>query len=381
MNKKDIGNILLIFIAWKLVIFTFADLGQIIFPLQTNFLGGGLLNYLRHPLFWGFINFDGEHYLSIARDGYLPLTHFFFPFYPFIIKVLSVLFGGSFNTYAFTGLLLSNSFLFVALIGMIRLGNLILNKETSYFSIILLLLFPTSFYLGAYYNESLFLAIAVWSFYFAFTKRWLLSFLFCGLLSATRLVGIALIPALLYEFLIEGKNRLLNIKSTFYLFLSSFGIIAYSIYLKATTGDFFAFFKNIEIFGDQRSSSVVILPQVFYRYFIKILPNINYRYFPIVFTTYLEIFSAIIFLILGYFVYVKMKKSIFIYCVLAYLIPTFSGSFSSFPRYVLALFPIFIILGDYISKKSKPLRFIIFSLLLLSSFFAVALFNRGFFIS
>src|SRR4030042_5864194 len=107
MEKKEFGKLLLIILVWKFIILSFAYVSQLLFPLKTNFLGGGLLNYLRHPLFWGFINFDGEHYLSIARDGYLPLTYFFFPFYPIIIKVLSVLFGGFFNAYALTGRLRS----------------------------------------------------------------------------------------------------------------------------------------------------------------------------------------------------------------------------------------------------------------------------------
>jgi hypothetical protein len=381
MNKVEFRNIILIFIAWKFLILVLATIGQLFFPLQTNFLGGGLLNYLRHPIFWGFINFDGEHYLSIARDGYLPLTYFYFPLYPLIIKLISGLFGNAFSIYALSGLLLSNIFLIVALTGMVRLGKLITNNYDAKYSVILLLLFPTSFYFGAFYNESLFLMLAIWSLYFALKRKWFLSFFLCGLSTATRLVGIALIPALLYEYYIISKNKIMSIKSIFYLFVSSFGIIIYSIYLRLTTGDFFSFFRNIEIFGSQRSSNIIMLPQVFYRYIFKILPNINYHYIPIVFTTYLEAVSAILFLIAAYYIFIKMRISILIYYALAYLIPTFSGSFSSFPRYSLALFPAFLVFGYLLKYKSKPFVYAVLTLLLLSSFLAVALFIRGYFVS
>jgi len=137
MNKKEIGNIILIFVVWKFVIFSFSSLSQIIFPLQTTFLGGGLFNYLRHPLFWGFMNFDGEHYLSIARDGYLPLTYFYFPLYPIIVRLLSNIFGGSFNIYAFIGLVISNLFLIITLIGFYKLENIfyiIIEKQKKIFN-------------------------------------------------------------------------------------------------------------------------------------------------------------------------------------------------------------------------------------------------------
>src|SRR3990167_3987420 len=110
MQKKDLLNLVLIFFSWKILIYALSNLSPLLFPLQADFLGGGILNYIRHPLFWGFINFDGELYLSI----------------------------------------------------------------------VLLLIFPTSFFLGAFYNDSLFLCLSVWAFYFAFKKKWFFAFLLCG---------------------------------------------------------------------------------------------------------------------------------------------------------------------------------------------------------
>lgn len=381
MSKHEYLNILLIFIAWKLFIYVSVNLSQIFFPLQTTFLGGGLLNYLNLPALWGFINFDGEHYLSIARDGYLPLTYFYFPLYPLIVRAISGVFGGSYNTFAATGLTLSNLLMFISIMGIIKLGKLMYSEKVSYLTLILLLFFPASFFLGAYYNESLFLALCIWSFYFAHTKKWLFSFLLCGMATATRLTGIALIPALLYEYFLVHKKSFLNIKTFIYTVISSSGILLYMTYLKQTTGDMLAFFHNVEIFGGQRSTNLISLPQVFYRYIFKILPNVNYDYFPAVAVTLLEISIAVIFLYLLVRVLFKKKYGFFIYSFLVYIIPTLSGSFSSFPRYMLAAFPLFFILAEDLIKANKYIlyAYLLINLVLLT--LITGLYFRGYFVS
>lgn len=382
MNKREIYTILLLFFIWKLFGYVFADLSKLIFTLHVDFVGGGLLNYLRQPFFWGFVNFDGQHYLSIARDGYLPLTYFYFPLFPLTIKLFSILIGKSFLSYAFSGLVISNILFLVSIFGIYKLGKLFFDSNVAILSIVLLILFPTSFFFASYYNESMFLALVVWGIYFSLKKKWLLAFFLSGLATSTRLVGLALSAALVYEYVIENNNRLLSIRTFFYSTLSTIGIIVYSFYLQVKTGDFLAFIHNIEIFGAQRSSKIVLLPQVFYRYIFKILPAVNYSYIPQSYVTILEILTALAFLGMGYFVFIKMKKSFFIYYITAYLIPTFSGSFSSLPRYVLILFPGFLLAAYYLRRsKNRLVRYVLFSLLLFSNFLAVSLFIRGYFVA
>ena len=50
-------------------------------------------------------NFDGLHYISIARDGYAQYEQAFFPLYPLTIKFLAPLFS---NNQLLTGLIISN---------------------------------------------------------------------------------------------------------------------------------------------------------------------------------------------------------------------------------------------------------------------------------
>lgn len=73
-------------------------------------------------------------------------------------------------------------------------------EDIAKLTVLLLLIFPTSFYLGALYSESLFLALTVSSFYFARKKSWLLASILAGFSAVTRLIGIAVIIGIFAEY-------------------------------------------------------------------------------------------------------------------------------------------------------------------------------------
>lgn len=383
MIKSDLKFTLSSFVIWRILLFVFLYLAISIIPLQKNFLGGGLESYLKNPYIWSWVNFDGEHYLSIAQRGYQPLTYFFFPVYPLIVKVIASFINKTSLGYALVGLMLSHSTFIIGLIGLIRLIKLDFKKEIVKTTVILLLLFPTSFYFASFYTESLFFALAVWSFYFARKGNWIYSGLLGGLATGSRLVGIALVPALIVEAWIQWKKskNSLNIGTILGLMLIPAGIFIYMYYLNVKTGDPLEFFHSVGIFGQQRSASLVLLPQVFYRYIFKILPNVNYDYFPVIFSTLIEFSCGILFLALSILSFYKLRFSYAVYLAVGYLIPTLSGSFSSFPRYVLVLFPAFILGALYLERYPKLVKIAVFSLLFALLGIATALFTRGYWVS
>ena len=57
------------------------------------------------PFLRAFANFDGIHYIHIARYGYNQYEQAFFPLYPLLISILQPLSGGR---YFWTGFLISN---------------------------------------------------------------------------------------------------------------------------------------------------------------------------------------------------------------------------------------------------------------------------------
>ena len=354
-------------------------ISPILFSLQGNHLGGGLSNYIHNPTFWSFANFDGEHYISIATYGYKPLQYFFFPLYPYLIGALSLtksMFG-----IVLTGQIISNTLFFVSLIGLWKLVRLDYQSKIANLVVILLLIFPTSFYFAAVYTESLFLALVVWSFYFSRKKNFLLTSILAGLASATRIIGVIMLPVLFIEWFQQDKKDR-SLKQLAFLGLSGLGIVAYMFYLHMHTGNALEFKTSLEyVYGEQRSDALVLLPQVIYRYIFKILPSMNWSYFAGSFSLLLEFMSGILFLILSIISFFKLRKSYAAYLIAGYLIPTLSGSFSSMSRYVLVLFPGFILMAIYVEKLPQNTRYTLYIAMIVCLAIATALFSRGYWIA
>lgn len=370
MKKSNYIFIISSFLIWRIGLFLILYLAIKFIPLQHDFLGGGINNYLKNPYIWSWANFDGENYLSVANFNYRFVGISFFPLYPLLIRFL----GGS----VFAGLLVSNSAFLLSLIGIYKIVRLDFSEKIANISILLTLLFPTSFYFGSVYTESLFLALMVWSFYLARTSKWLGSSLLGALASGTRIIGIILLPLLIIEAFVKTKKLELRHVS---LILIPTGLVLFMFYLHKVYGDPFAFLHALSGYGEQRSASIVLLPQVFYRYIFKIIPSITFTYFPNMFTTLLEFTTATLFLILSIYSFFKLRLSYSLFLILGYVIPTFSGSFSSLPRYVIVLFPGFILVAIYLQNKTLFTKFFIYSLLTIGLIISSAMFLRGYWIS
>ncbi|MGI5845263.1 MAG: mannosyltransferase family protein [Candidatus Xenobium sp.] len=142
---------------------------------------------------------DALWYAHLALEGYgaaAPSTAFM-PLYPGLIRALSW-FGLS---PLGAGLLVSNVAFLLALVALFRLARRDFGPEVARQAVWYQAIFPASFFLLAPYTESLFLALAVGALLTARQGRWRWAGLLGGLLSATRTVGILILPALFLEFL------------------------------------------------------------------------------------------------------------------------------------------------------------------------------------
>lgn len=382
LNNSDYRLIFFLFFSWKITLVVVAFFSFSYIPLNSsNFLGGGLSNYLNSPLIFSLANFDGEHYLNIAQNGYQNLEHSFFPLYPYSIQLLSF-FSRDLFLLTIIGLIISNLTFFISLIYLWKLVILDYSKKIALIVIILLILFPTSFYFGAVYTESFFLLLTLISVYFARTnKRWLSGFA-AGLASAVRVTGILILPLLVVEWWQKNKsaNNLAKVKTFIPLLLAPLGLISYMLFLYRRVGDPLAFYRELSIFGVQRQGHFILLPQVFYRY-INILTTVNlntYNYW-ISAQEFLSAVLCIICLYLGF--KFKVRLSYLTYFFLAFLLPTLTGSFSSLPRYILVIFPLFLTLAIFLSKKSFKIKTSLFILIGILLIIQSALFLRGYWIS
>ena len=208
-------KIFLLFLSWRLVLFVPLILSQIFIPYRQGYPYTSPLYFLEntknivsHFLISPWANFDGVYYLLIAAKGYT-VNAGFLPLFPLSLNFATSIFGQilPFDPKQYiTSLLLVSLYFLIALIVMYKLIRIDYKESIALSSIVFMLLFPTSFFFATIYSESLFLLLAVCAFYFARKKRWVLASLCGGLLTATRLVGVAIIPVLLYEFLKQEKS-------------------------------------------------------------------------------------------------------------------------------------------------------------------------------
>lgn len=381
--RGDLWGIVGVFLCWKVILIVALPAALSLIPLgsQDRFLGGGRQNYSLVPQVFAWANFDGEHYLSVAIFGYKGLEQAFFPLYPKLISFLSVftpkddLFTSLFFS-TLIGIFISHLSLLLALVLLWELVYMEFSRRVAYWTIITLLVFPTSFYFGAVYNESLFLLLSVASFYFYRHRQWFLAGIFGTVSSATRLFGALLLPV----FMIDSWLHRDFFTKKLWLLIAPAGLLSYMIYLWITVGDPLAFYALQKLVGEQRYSYFVLPPQIIYRY-IKMLLTVDFTS-PIYQTLVLELVSGVMFLLLpiyGYFK--KVPLSYVFYSLWGFFISSFQGSFSSVPRYMLVFFPVFISLAILLGNAPRTIQvvFIVVSLLLLS--FETMLFLRGYWIA
>jgi hypothetical protein len=200
------------------------------------------------PLLDGWARWDAAHYVAIARLGYgadNPSPHGgvgFFPLYPLLMRgaVEVVRAAPSEANLALAGIVIANVCFLGAVALLARLGAARFGARVGIEAALLLCVMPFGFFLNAAYSESLFLLLVLLALTFADEKRWWLAGIAGGLASATRLVGLALAPALLLAAYRRGA-RLHELVATGALSVS--GAVAYFVYCGWRFDDPLAYFN------------------------------------------------------------------------------------------------------------------------------------------
>lgn len=353
--KKQFPDALIIgvlFGAWRVILFGIERIAPAFWPLRENFLG----------LVTPWANFDGAHYTSIAKDGYGVYQTAFFPLYPILIRILSSITKVPLE---YTAILISH---IAFLIGLFLFWKYLEKARGRVWTIVFLLAYPASFFFAAGYSESIFFALAAGALLAIKRKYWILAACLIGLASATRLVGIFLI----IPFVFAARRR------SWSFVIAPMGLFAYMLYLWRSVGDPLAFFHVQAAFGAGRSGGeLIFLPQVLWRY-LRMFTTVSTGEL-LYHVAVLEISSFVLGMIL---LVVAWKKrydpSILLYSACVLVLPTLTGTLSSMPRYLLAAFPLFGVLGEIKSAGWKIMLLIVFFAILI---YATTGFLQGYFIS
>jgi hypothetical protein len=146
---------------------------------------------------------DTGWYMTIAIHGYgSPIeTVIFPPLYPLLVGVLGRLLGGE---YLLAGLILSNLAFIGALYLLFKLVTAEFSPTAARRSLVWLAIFPAAFYFLAAYSESLFLLLALATFWAAQRRNWILAAIFAFLAPLARLTGWVLAVPVAWEALVAA---------------------------------------------------------------------------------------------------------------------------------------------------------------------------------
>lgn len=386
MKKNEVIIILKLFFSWRIILFFIAFIAIYFLP---NF--GGRFPYYDTALeitklpnwIWGFGNFDGVHYLRVAQNWYSDAyTQAFFPLYPILIKSLAIFIPKNTSldlqsfvdpAYFLSGFVLSNIFFALGLLFLYKLFRLDFDKQVSFRSLVLLLVFPTAFYFGSVYTESLFLLLTVTSILLVRKRNFLFASIFILFAACTKIIGILLLVYYFYEIL---KSRI-SYKSALGLLIAPLGLLSYVYYLFIRTGDPIGFLTSQKAYGSEKLvQGIVLFPQVIYRY-AKILYSVELGSTAF-FNAFLELSFTLIAIGLLVWLFKKMDRGYWILTLLFLLVPTLSGTLSSMPRYVLFGF----LMLPYVTKSlnTTAYKVVVLSSLVLGCML-LSLFIRGYWIA
>ncbi len=215
---------------WVVTLFLVMVVGHYLLPARyapLPFISG---IYQHNFLLWSWANFDGEHYLRIAKFGYQTVAgqseYAFFPLFPLLIKALGTIFLGDY--YLAAHVIVSLAFLgFVYYL--VEWTKLFRQRPWS----VLLpeLLFPGAIFLVSIYTEPVFLFLTILIFLATEKRQWGRAAVLTALATATRINGIFLVAFLLLKML---QLKLSSRRVTSYTSLASAGILSYLIYLYLT---------------------------------------------------------------------------------------------------------------------------------------------------
>ena len=317
-------------------------------------------------------HWDGAWYAQIATEGYgerAPESTAFFPLYPMLVRFGSVLPGGP----AVWGVLISLVSTAVALFFVYRVAERLFDGRAARAATLALAFFPTAFYLNAVYTEALFLALTAGSVWATGVRRdLLLAGLLGALATATRNVGVLLLIPLLLEWL--RHRRHFGLRGLVGLALVPMGLVGYALFLWARFGEPLLFARQQREYWDREPTGPLTTAGEAWRAAgegAKYLLDPSALFLDTSATPALDASNALNLGFLVFFLLVMaagflvLPPGLSLYTAVLVLLPVLTPAprfpLMSMPRFVLAAFPFFLVLG-YLLSRSRPLLVVWLSL-------------------
>jgi len=294
-----------------------------------------------------FNRWDATNYVDIAKNWYVSsgdqsVFIVFFPLYPVLIHLTTI-------NYAYaniSALIVSNICSLIAFVYLYKLAKLEFNSDIAVKAAVFLSVFPTAYFLSVPYTEGLFFATVIGSIYYARVGKWHFAGLLGLFASLTRLAGLLLLPVLLVEYFYQRGWK--PKKVDFNLFWAFSALAGFLIYLGINwqvTGNAFTFmevesthwFNKLDpLSGLQAAWDFALRPDF--------PSNITTGGAPIFFAVF-GLATIIVAL------WRRLRPTYTVYMFLSWGLAVSTSWWISVPRYIMAMFPLFFLLGMLTKRK------------------------------
>lgn len=342
--------------------------GQLL-PFNWTDYGANLALDIQEDILVPFNTWDTQYYLLLSQRGYgvVPMSNGFYPLYPYLIRIFTPLF---FNKGILTAYAIANLISLLVPVYMYKLTCLFATKEQAFRATVLLLAFPTAFFMSVAYTESLYLSLCLMAFYYLFTGDVKKASFFCFLLPLARAQGLLLIVPIGILFLQAvfttrgdaGVNMSHTAKAFLLPALSTLlGMGAYFVFCRWQIGGFLAGLEAQELYVSKNSLGNLLSP---FHWFLNNFVNIKLQLHGFT-NSIIDRAAFLLCLPMLVGVYRTQNRAIFAYAVVAMLVPAMAGTFMSYTRILLVVFPLFMYLGMRFPKSEYYLAPPMFALQIL----------------
>lgn len=352
LTLHTFGLLALFLVVWRLAILGFS---MILERVGQVHCGSGVAVPWKYSACW-----DTQTYQIIAARGYdytpgAPSSVAYFPLYPLLMRYADDLIAGPGDVLA--GVVVGHLALLAACIYILQLVRIDFGLTVAWRSLVFLLVFPSAFFFSAAYPESLFLLGLAGSLYHTRRGQWVRAGLLGIVASATKFVGVLVVIPLGIELLAQRQDLRLwrSPRELAGIALAPLGAVGYFAWLQYRFGDWQAFFDA------QRNWGRESLDPVYHLGFQWLFGSreLAERYYPYPSARFPEAFLLfdttllLVFIAAGVVVWRTVRPSYGALVLAMSLVLGLSGHPQSLNRYLVVLFPAFILLGRI---RSEPIR-------------------------
>jgi hypothetical protein len=294
-----------------------------------------------------FSHWDSPHYIDIATNGYVnegeqSLFIVFLPLYPVLVRLITF----NFEYINLSALIVSNVGSIFAAVYLFKLSQLEFGDDVAKKAVLYLSIFPTAYFLSAIYTEGLFFALVISSVYYARIGKWSVAGFLSFFATLTRLAGLLLLPTLIIEYLHQKKWKLKEVNvNILWPILALAGFLIYLSINNQVTGNYFTFMEIERTHWYQYIDPIQGLRSSWSWAFTDTFPeNITIGSAQIIFAVF-----GLLIVTAGFLR--RFRPSYNVYMLLTWMLSVSTGWWISIPRYVMAMFPMFILLGLLARKK------------------------------